>query len=154
MLPSPIFFPPVHYTRDLGCDGCSVLTLEGLCEVAGIPCRASGDWVQRRVFWRAEPKGVEYVRALPGYTGDVLVSVPESVTRHGDGEVARYVLQVVAYSNIMDEVARESLRFVPWARNFRFPGRPRSVRAKTAAERQRLWRCRQSENKQDSGFSR
>ena len=134
---TPIFFPPPHYEIAPGRARTKLYRLHALCAAAGVPCRASGDWIRRRVFVRT---GGEYdICVQPGYCGDVVVTVPAGEEK----PAARQALAVLAYG-LFDGVARESIRGAPWARPAAPPGRPRSGRAKTTAERQRAFRQRQA----------
>jgi hypothetical protein len=149
MLPSPLFFPPACYRPVIQSDASRTHTMRALCDLAGIPCRASGSWVDRLVGWFEDDQLT--IQAQPGYTGDVLVGVPHRVARHGLTEISRYLLQVMAYSELFDGVARESVRGVPWARHIAQSGRPPSAITKSNAQRQREWRLRSKSQEQISG---
>ena len=134
---TPIFFPPARYEIAPDRARARLYRLHALCAAAGVPCRASGDWVRRRVFVRT---GGEYeICAQPGYCGDVVVTVPAGEEK----PAARQALAALAYG-LFDGVARESIRGAPWARPAAPPGRPRRGQAKTTAERQRAFRQRQT----------
>ena len=138
MLPSPLFFPPVRWMRNLPQSSEESLTLAQWCERAGVPCRASGEWINRRVsWWRSAEMEIE---AEPGYMSPVRIGVPSGVARHGGVEIARHILQVLAYSTLFDSVARESVRGIPWARNHVQRGRPKSSNPMSNAQRQRNYR--------------
>lgn len=77
------------------------------------------------------------ILAQPGYSGDVVVTVPDEDERLA----ARAALAALAYG-LCDSVARESIRGAQWARPAAPRGRPRSGRAKNTAERQRAFRRR------------
>lgn len=115
MLPSPLFFAPARYVPLVHMDEACVRSIRKWCDIAGIDCKASGAWVERRVGWMETPEMT--LTAQPGYVGDVLIGVPSRVVKHGEKEIARYVLQVMAYSELFDGVVRESVRGVTWARH-------------------------------------
>lgn len=140
MLISPLFFPPATYRPQVPLDPGRCQALHDLCRVAGIPCRASGGWIDRKVGW--QEAALLTIQAQPGYMGDVLVGVPPRVVRRGEVEISRYLLQVLAYSELFDGVARESVRGVAWARHLAKPGRPPSATPRSNAQRQRDWRER------------
>lgn len=138
----PLFYPPVRYTPRLERqDGVS---LRELCERAGIACRASGEWIERKVSWEPVSEDAPMtITAEPGHTGAVHVRLPtrqpQSITPKA---VARQLLLAMAYG-VFDGVARESVRGIEWSRRLTPRGRPRSVRPQSGAERQRTWRERQ-----------
>lgn len=140
----PLFYPPVRYTPRL--DNQDGVSLRVLCERAGVACRASGEWIERKVSW--EPVSEEApmtITAEPGYMGSVHVRLPmrqaQSVTPK---TVARQLLLAMAYG-VFDGVARESVRGIDWSRQLAPVGRPRSIRRQSGAERQRAWRQRQQQ---------
>ena len=134
---TPIFYPPPRYELAPGRARAKIYRLHELCAAAGVTCRASGDWIRRRVFVRM---GGEYdICAQPGYRGDVVVTVPAGKEK----PAARQALAALAYG-LFDGVAREGIRGAPWAHPTAPPGRPRSGQAKTTAERQRAFRQRQA----------
>ena len=131
----PLFFPSPRYELAPSRARAKLYRLYELCAAAGVPCRATGDWIDRRVFVRT---GKDYeIRAQPGHSGDVVVTVPDAREK----EAARQALAAMAYG-LCDGAARESIRGAPWARANAPPGRPRSARARTSAERQRAFRSR------------
>jgi len=138
MLPSPLFFPPAIYSSALNLNNATKKDTKSLCDEAGITCKASGAWTKRKIFW--EPSERLNIYAKPGYCGEILIGIPQSVIRHGKIEIARYLLQVMAYSELFDGVARESIKGLDWSRNIKKPGRPKKALKKSNAKRQREWR--------------
>ena len=131
-----LFFPPTQYVPRLP-QGESASLLEW-CRRAGIPCKASGEWIQRQVTARV---GNEWnIQAEPGPMGAVLLTLPAK-KRMSDQYVAREVLNAMAYA-LFDGVARESVKGQAWWRQLAAAGRPKSGRAKSTTERQRAWRAR------------
>jgi hypothetical protein len=130
----PLFFPPVRYRASLDRVGRGLrLTVEQLCARAGVPCRASGAWVDRPVIvCLGERAGIE---AEPGDWSPVRVVVPTGVA----AQRYRWALGAMAYA-VHDPVARESVRAAPWARPAMPRGRPRRGAALSGAQRQRRHR--------------
>lgn len=134
-----LFFPPPQYVPTLQTK--TSVTLKTLCDWADIPCRASGAWTERPISW--DRGHALAIVAEPGPIGAVHVVLPgqKDVSLQ---TVARELLVILAYG-LFDGVARESVRGVSWARQLAPRGRPRQMRAKSAAERQRAWRDRQGQ---------
>jgi hypothetical protein len=131
----PLFFPAPEYVVRLPASG-QRRTLARLCEDAGIACRASGPWTQRDVrVCYGQPWAAH---ALPGDWAAVRLQVPGSGVQG-----ARQALAYLAYG-LHDLVARESVRGLPWVAAAGRPGRPRSGRALSGAERQARYRRRRA----------
>lgn len=132
-----IFFPAPGYRPRL--EQAPQATVRQLCERAGVACKASGARCERGVSWK---KGRELaIEAEPGHVGRVHVVLPSNKAR-SDQVAARNLLLVLAHG-LHDGVAKESVRGVDWARRIAPCGRPRALRPKTNAQRQRDWRARQ-----------
>lgn len=132
----PLFFPPAVYVRDLSDDSIGAQSLRSLCEDAGVPCRASGAWTERRIVVVA---GLRYrIEAEAGGYGLVKVEVPADLTPL---DQKRHALGALAYG-LMDLVARESLRGAVWARPAKPRGRPSRGMALSTKERQRRYRAK------------
>lgn len=134
----PLFYPPARFVARLELK--RPIALRRLCELAGVQCRASGDWIDRQVEVVVRPGQPMTIEAEPGYKGAVRVSVPD-LREHAQHSY-RVALGALAYG-LMDGVARESIRGADWARPAPPRGRPRSGTAQTSAERQRRHRSRQ-----------
>lgn len=104
---------------------------------AGAQCRASGPWTQRPIVIAP---GSTTVEREPGDWGAVRVGVPNAASAATSARMAALVL---AYQ-LMDPVARASVKGLDWARVRPPVGRPRSGIALTNAERQRLSRARKA----------
>lgn len=135
----PLFYPPARYVAKLNL--AHAITLRDLCELAGVPCRASGDWVTRRVEIVLGGDLPLSIEAEPGYKGAVRIRVPGGDAVLGQ-PAYRIALGALAYG-LMDGVARESIRGAPWAKPAVPRGRPRTGVAQAPAERQRRYRERQ-----------
>lgn len=129
----PLFFPPVTYLKGLTAG--SFLSLEQLCERAGVVCRASGAWTEREV----QIVFAENFRlfAEPGDWGRVRIEVP----CRGQLKQARLALAALAYS-MQDLVAKQSVRGEAWLSLKPPRGRPKRGQALTGKERQRKFRQR------------
>lgn len=105
----PLFFAnPVYVPR---LDRTGSIPLWVLCERAGVPCSASGAWVDRPIVLA---HGADYaIVAEPGGFGAVHLQVPAHVPRCR--EAARHALAMLAYV-LFDPVARECVCGQPWAR--------------------------------------
>lgn len=131
----PFQFPVPRYSAHLRLT--KPQTLLGLCEQALVPCRASGEWTQRKV-------GVVcgdalQIEAEPGYLGAVRITVPS--TECDPVDRARLALGALAYG-LFDGVARATVAGQSWAKPAKPAGRPKTGRALTTAERQRRFRER------------
>ena len=105
--------------------------VRALCDQAEIPCKASGEWTQRLIVLH---RGEGYrIVAEPGGYGIVHITVPKTLSTR---DAARHALIALAYE-LMDGVARESVRGYLWARPAAKRGRPMSGTRKTVRERQR-----------------
>ena len=115
------------------------MTLAMLCDAAGVPCKATGRWIERLVEV-VVPTDVLIPRidAEPGSLGAVRITTPPSLNPL---QAARYSLAAMAYG-MFDLVARESIRGAAWARPTVPSGRKRSGVAKSNAARQRAFRLR------------
>ncbi len=132
----PAFWPTPKYLPMVPADG--AIPLHELCERAGVPCRASGEWIKRPiVIARSDDRDGAIL--VDVRHGTVRVEVPSS-WGGTDALDARYALGVLAYG-IFDLVARESIKGQPWARIRRPPGPRRSGTALTNRERQRRYRA-------------
>jgi hypothetical protein len=130
----PLFFPVVHIAEHLDARG--AVPLCALVERAGVRCRASGPFTERRVkITRGEP----FIEKEPGDWSVVHIQVPADLSAR---DVARYATAAMAYA-LMDIVARASICGERWATPSPPLGRPRSGRAQTNAARQRALRARQ-----------
>lgn len=138
----PLFYPPARYVAKLQLR--QPIALWKLCELAGVSCRASGDWVDRQVEVVVRPAGALEIEAEPGYKGRVRVSLSAAHSAMQQ-QAYRIALGALAYG-LMDGVARESIRGADWARPTLPRGRPRSGTAQTSAERQRRHRAKQRDS--------
>jgi hypothetical protein len=77
---------------------------------AGLPCRASGRWTERRITVIAG--GPLDIEKEPGDWGGVRITAPASLSAQ---DAARLAVGALAY-RLMDLVARESIRGRAWAR--------------------------------------
>ena len=134
----PIFFPAPIYVRQIRGRGRG-RSIEQLCQLAGVQCRAIGNWVNRRVVIRVMGDRIS-VAAEPGDWGTVAITIPESIVV--EQEQARFALGALAYS-LFDGVARASVAGQAWSRAATPPGRrPGAARPKSNAERQLAFRRR------------
>lgn len=133
----PAFWPTPKYQSFVSSVG--ALLLYDLCERAGVPCRASGEWTKRAVVVVPTDDDGGSI-TVDVVHGTVSIGVP---THWGGTDVkdARYALGALAYG-LFDLVARESIKGQPWAQIRRPPGPRRSGIALTSAERQRRYRSR------------
>lgn len=132
----PVFFPAPVYVRQIRG---RTRSIEELCRLAGVECRAFGKWVSRPVVIRAVGDRIR-VAAEPGDWGVVEITVPASVQLQQ--ERARLALGALAYS-LFDGVARASVAGHDWSRAALPRGRrPGAARPKSNAERQQIFRQR------------
>ncbi|OFZ98641.1 MAG: hypothetical protein A3H35_09705 [Betaproteobacteria bacterium RIFCSPLOWO2_02_FULL_62_17] len=132
----PVFFPAPVYVRQIRGHARSI---EALCRLAGVECRALGNWVNRPVVIRALGNRVR-VAAEPGDWGTVEITVPSIIDT--EQEQARLALGALAYS-LFDGVARASVAGHAWSRAAMPRGRrPGAARPKSNAERQLAFRRR------------
>ncbi len=132
----PVFYPsPVYVRRIRG----RARTIEALCRLAGVECRAFGNWVRRPVVIRSFGDSIR-VAAEPGDWGAVEITLPQPV--QSEREQARLALGALAYS-LFDGVARSSVAGQEWSRAALPRGRrPGAARPKSNAERQQALRQR------------
>ncbi|MDR1849577.1 MAG: hypothetical protein LBQ75_06020 [Zoogloeaceae bacterium] len=111
----PAFYPFVEYVPHLPREG--AIPLRELCGMGGVPCRASGPWIERPVLMLQTaadfPEG--RLRAEPGYRSAVEVHVPHSFC-DTQQSMARYALCALARSALGDLVSQESIKNAAWAR--------------------------------------
>lgn len=132
----PVFFPAPVYVRQIR--GRS-RTISELCQIAGVECRAFGNWVNRPVVIRASGD-ITRIAAEPGDWGAVEITMPASI--HSEREQARFALGALAYS-LFDGVARASVAGHEWSRAALPRGRrPGTARPQSNSERQRAFRDR------------
>lgn len=124
----PVFFPSPEISLRLP-EGVPT-TLPDLCRAAGVSCRVSGLSTRRFLAMATTPR-MRVVR-MPGSLSDVWMGIPPGTPRRR----ALLALGMLAYS-VFDYGARETLRGLPESRATVGPGRPRSARSLTPAERQR-----------------
>jgi hypothetical protein len=129
----PLYFPTPRVVERL--DGRGARPLHEWLARAGLPCRASGAWIDRPV--RVVP-GQSGIEREPGDWGRVRIGVPAGLSARDE---ARWAIAAMAYG-LVDLVARESIRGQPWARPAAARGRPPSGTAKSNRERQRAYRAR------------
>lgn len=129
---APLFFPPPRYVPAI--DTTHATTVADLCAVAGIACKASGEWIRRSVV--VNQSDLLAIDAEPGHCGAVRLTVPPQLSGR---EAARFALCVLAYG-VHDLVARQSVAGHPWTKPRNPPGREKSGRALTTRERQRRFR--------------
>ena len=127
----PLFFAPVKYVRELFLS--APLTLMELCQQAGITCKASGAWTDRRIELIRNDK-LE-VFAEPGDWGSVRIKTPDC----DEQQQARLALAILAYG-MHDLVAKQGVVGCKWLRLGPPRGRPRKRRALSVKERQRRFR--------------
>lgn len=137
----PFLLPiPTIVSFQLAVDG-ELLPLATLCERAGVACRASGAWIERKVRLITESDRNEIsVQKEAGDWGEVRIFMPPQKNKQ---DAYRLALSVMAYS-VFDYVARESIRHAEWRKIPSPKGRVKnSLKAPlTNAERQRLHRLR------------
>lgn len=134
----PLFFPTVKFVKTV--DRAHAVTLESLCEQAGVACKALGRWTQRPVIVRDADESTAWVHAEPGDWNAVEIGVPP--LKGGDVARARWALGAMAFA-LFDGVARASIAGQPWARIEHPRGRaPGPRRALSNAERVRRSRAR------------
>jgi hypothetical protein len=129
---TPLFYPQPQYLPVLLFE--QAITIRELCEQAGVPCRASGAWTERKVEIR---EGSFAIHAEPGDWGGVRIFLPPGTQR----KRARCALSVLAYA-LHDLVAKQSIVGAQWAGPEIPRGRQRSGQAKSNAERQKSFRAR------------
>jgi hypothetical protein len=137
-MPLPLFFPAVRYKPSIAEDG--RVSLEAICDEAGVHCGAVGAWTQRAVrIVEGGEKG--WILAEPGSWGTVEIGVPQSDWATSRRR-ARWALGAMAYM-LFDGVARASIAGQQWVRVAVPPGRaPSEGLALSNAERQRRHRAR------------
>lgn len=137
---SDLFIPPPTYIQALELKS-PIITLRELCERAGVPCKASGAFTERKlqIVVGDELK----VLAEPGDWGNVKVTLKGGSNKN----LARDALKVLAYG-LHDVVAKESIRGEAWAKPRARIGRPRSAKPLSNKERQRRFRERLSLKKE------
>lgn len=129
----PVFFPPAEISLALP-EG-QRTTLAALCHSAGIDCRVTGLSASRPLLV-AQASAMRAVRG-PGPLSEVWLGIPA-------GKPARrslVALGLLAFG-VFDYGARECLRGLDVAKASAGPGRPRTGRAMSAAEKQRRYRER------------
>jgi hypothetical protein len=132
----PVFYPPPVYCRRIRG---RARTIEALCRLAGVECRAFGNWVHRPVVIRSLGDCIR-IAAEPGDWGVVEITLPQAV--QSEKEQARFALGALAYS-LFDGVARASVAGQEWSRAALPRGRrPGAARPKSNAERQQALRQR------------
>jgi len=141
----PLFFPPPHYVKSLPrTETGNAYSLLSLCESIGIPCRASGDWVGRKVIIEFDTSIANLtITAEPGSQGSVQVTIPEKDRAHGN----KIALAAMAYA-MHDLVAKQSIVNQQWNKLAPKKGRPKTSRPKTNKERQQKLRRKQQLNQQ------
>lgn len=111
----------------------SMHTIKELCDDARISCKATGEWVHRKVFIHH------------GDTARIAVDIDGSVaietTKRTRSSIAREALLLLAYG-VFDLVARESVKGLPWSRATPPAGRPKTGVALNNAERQARFRSK------------
>lgn len=131
----PLFFPAVAYVQKL------VLkrpkNLRQICRSAGVVCKASGPWTERKVEM-VRGKALR-ILAEPGDWSALQIETSVSGTK----QQAQLALAVLAYG-MNDLVAKQSLVGQEWQRLRPPRGRPRKERALSARERQRRFRKRRA----------
>jgi hypothetical protein len=134
----PLFFPIPRVVSKIS--HAHSKPLADVLQTAGATVRASGPWTLRPIVLAFGQTDI--LKEATDY-GTVQIGVPLSAT---EIEAARYASLAMAYS-LMDLVARESIRGLPWTRPGAAPGRPRTGQALTNAERQRKYRRRHARKK-------
>lgn len=130
-----LFHPPPTYLNSLKLN--KFYTITDLCKRLNIPCKASGEWTERKVEIRYGSDLI--IEAEPGDWGAVRITMEKSNKR----QEAQTALLVLAYG-IHDLVAKESIKKLPWSRIPVPRGRIKTGKALTNSERQRLFRERQA----------
>ncbi len=129
----PFFFPLPRVVPNINID--DAMTLRSLLESAGAQCRASGRWTERLIVLVHGESGIE---RAPGDWGAVRIGIPQADSALA---AARYAAAAMAYA-LMDVVARESIKGLPWTKPSAPRGRPPKPGAQTNAARQRSFRLR------------
>jgi hypothetical protein len=130
----PVSFPQAEICLKLPVG--KKLTLESLCEKAGVICRVIGAPAQRLIRLGKSPS-IKAVRK-PGPFGEIWVGVP---AQYPLKKRALHALGMLAFG-AFDYGARETLRGLDIAKPNRSRGRPRTGKALSPAERQRRLRER------------
>lgn len=131
----PAIFPKTTIVRRV--EKGQRMTVQSLCQAAGIGCRVTGPAARRKIYLR-QADGLEASRE-PGSYGSVSIGLPGGDKKNR----AILALGVLAYS-VFDYAARESMRGRPEARLSLPLGRPCKPHPLSGAERQRRWRERQA----------
>jgi hypothetical protein len=109
----PMWFPDVRRVERI--DRAGAITIERLCELAHTPCGATGASTERSVLLRVLDADQEpWLRAEREDYGAVELGVP---ALGGDPIAqARWALGCLAFSPLLDPVARATCRGKAWAR--------------------------------------
>jgi hypothetical protein len=124
----PLFFPTARIVVALELE--RPVTLAELATAAGVQCRASGPWVNRKVVL---VPGADFIEREPSDWGGVRIGVPSECSPR---DQARYAIGVLAYG-VMDVVARQIVAGQSWSRPALPKGRKRTGRALSPRQRQR-----------------
>ena len=129
------FIPPIRYVALLPTQ--KSRTTRELCAHAGVPCRASGAWTERRI--QIAYSGTIKISAEPGDWGVVRIEVPVK----GVKKRSQMALYILAYG-LHDLVAKQSIIGAAWAVVKAPRGRPSRGCALSSRDRQRRFRAKQS----------
>lgn len=130
---TPFFISPPIYVETI--ISSRAVTIQALCNTAGVKCQASGSWINRRVEIKHGPRVL--IEAEPGDWGTVRITMPKT----NKIEEARVALTILAYS-LHDLVAKQSIKGQLFSKVPNPRGRKRTGKALSNAERQRLHRER------------
>jgi hypothetical protein len=127
------FIPPPSYQDNVKVS--RPHTIQQLCALAHIPCRATGRWTSRLI----DVVAGEQLRIIaePGSWGAVRIEVP----RRDFKDRFKIAINVLAYG-LHDLVARESIRGTPLSVVAPARGRPRRGAPRSNRQRQRDYRER------------
>ena len=128
---STFFIAPTQYQKDLKLE--CPFTLRELCELAGVRCKATGAFTDRKVEL-AEGEEIR-VLAEPGDWGRVKIFLKTGSKK----SMAMQALIVMAYG-LHDLVAKESIRGESWVKLKAPVGRPKCTKPLLNKERQRRFR--------------
>lgn len=127
----PLFYPAANFVPTLALT--APVSIEQLCNQAGIKCKASGAWTGRQI--ELAPGAELKITAEPGDWGKVKLEIPPSEPQHE----ALLALAVLAYG-LHDLVAKQSLSGNTRVALAPPRGRPKKARALSTSERQRRFR--------------
>ncbi len=128
------FYPPIIFLNSIKLN--KPLSIARLCSQLKIPCKASGDWIERKVEIKYGQQLI--IESEPGDWGAVRITMKKSTVV----KEAQTALLVLAYA-LHDLVAKESIKNLTWSRIPVPMGRIKTGKALSNSERQQRFRNRQ-----------